>query len=254
MEFLLNSIEIIVAGIFGLCFGSFLNVLILRTPKDESVLFPASHCFSCGNKLRFYHNIPLFSYAFLRGKCSFCGARISPQYPLIEAISCVLAILVCLKFGFALESIFIALAILLLLALSVIDLRFKEVPDSINFSALVFALVGGILLRGDFLLTIASAFSLAGFFTLLRFAFQTFAKKEALGEGDIIVVATMGALLGWEIALVAIFVGAVISLIVLLFYGRDYKLPFIPFLSAGLGICLFFYEFFDAFLKDYILI
>lgn len=253
MAFLLDSVEIVMAIIFGLCFGSFLNVLILRIPKDESVLFPASHCFACGKKLKFYHNIPLFSYIFLRGKCGFCSAKISIQYPLIEAISGLFAFLVYLRFGFSLESIFIGIAILLLLALSVIDFRFKEVPDSLNFSAFVFAFIGGILWHKDFLFITGSAFAFAGFFTMLRFAFQSFANKEALGEGDIIIVATIAALLGWKVAFVAIFLGAVFALIPLLFLGKNAKVAFIPFLYAGLLVCLFLNDFIEMFLKVVIL-
>lgn len=248
---ILESVEIITAIIFGLCFGSFLNVLILRLPRGENIAFPASHCFACGKALKFYHNIPLFSYIFLRGKCGFCGAKISLQYPLIEAISALLATLIYLKFGFSAESGFIGIAILLLLALSVIDWRFSEVPDSLNFSALIFALVGGIFWHRDLIFVVGSAFAFAGFFTLLRFAFQSLAKKEALGEGDIIIVATMAAILGWKVAFVAIFLGALFSLCVLLFKGRDFKLPFIPFLYAGLLMSLACYDAIQRFLQDY---
>lgn len=248
---ILEYIEIFTALIFGLCFGSFLNVLILRLPRGESILFPASHCFACGKALKFYHNIPLFSYIFLRGKCGFCGAKISAQYPLIEAISGLLAVGAYLRFGFSAESICIGIAILLLLALSIIDWRFSEVPDCLNFSALIFGIIGGIFWHRDFIFAVGSAFAFAGFFTLLRFAFQSFAKKEALGEGDIIIVATMSAILGWKVAFVAIFLGALFSLCVLLFKGKDYKLPFIPFLYAGLLVSIAFYGAIATFLKDY---
>lgn len=249
---ILEYIEIFTALIFGLCFGSFLNVLILRLPKGENIAFPASHCFSCGRKLKFYHNIPLFSYIFLRGKCGFCASKISFQYPLIEAISGILVVLMYLKFGTSAESTLIAIAILLLLALSAIDWKFSEVPDNLNFSALVFGLAGGLFWHRDFIFVVGSAFAFAGFFTLLRFAFQSFAKKEAMGEGDIIIVATMAGILGWQIAFIAIFLGALFSLCVLLLKGRDFKLPFIPFLYAGLLAALFFYEFFVAFLGNYV--
>lgn len=248
----LEYIEIFTAIIFGLCFGSFLNVLILRLPRDENIAFPSSHCFSCGRKLKFYHNIPLFSYIFLRGKCGFCDSKISFQYPLIEAIAGILSALIYFNFGFSAQSLFIGIAILLLLALSVIDWRFSEVPDSLNFSALIFGIVGGIFWHRDFIFVVGSAFAFAGFFTLLRFAFQSFAKKEALGEGDIIIVATIAAILGWKVAFIAIFLGAVFSLFVLLFKGKDFKLPFIPFLFGGLLVCVFFYEFFVAFLGNYV--
>lgn len=244
----------VIAVLLGLCFGSFLNVLIIRTPINKSVIFPPSSCMSCGNRLKFYHNVPIFSYLFLRGKCAFCGKKISALYPIIESISALFGLFVYLKFGFTFCALFMGISVLLLFALSVIDLKTKEVPDSINFSALLFGLIGGILYTGDFLYIIASALSLAGFFTLLRFAFQTLAKKEALGEGDIIVVATLGALLGWKIALFAIFLSALFALIILLVLSKkDYKIPYIPFLFLGTLPCLFFDSFFNAFLMNYIL-
>ncbi|RAX53851.1 hypothetical protein CCY99_05575 [Helicobacter sp. 16-1353] len=242
----------LIAILLGLCFGSFLNVLIIRTPMDKSVIFPPSSCMSCGNKLRFYHNIPLISYIFLRGKCGFCGARISMIYPIVEAVSALFGFFIYLRFGFSFSALFIGISILLLFALSVIDLKTKEVPDSINFSALIFGLIGGILYYGDFLYIVGSAFALAGFFTLLRFAFQSLAKKEALGEGDIIVVATIGALVGWKIALFAIFLSALFALIILLILSKkDYKIPYIPFLFLGTLPCLFFTSFFNNLLMNY---
>ncbi|MDE6886744.1 MAG: prepilin peptidase [Helicobacteraceae bacterium] len=250
MEF----IFVFISFIFALCFGSFLNVIIVRMPQDKSIVLPSSACMSCENKLKFYHNIPLLSYLFLGGKCGFCGAKISILYPIVELISAIFGVFIYLKFGFSFEALFIGISVLLLLALSIIDLKFKAVPDSLNFWALIFALIGGILLHRDFIFIVGSSFAMAGFFTLLRFAFQSLAKKEVLGEGDIIVVATMGALLGYKLALIAIFISAVFSLIILLaFFKKDYAIPYIPFLFAGMLTCLFFDSFFLNFLNSYIL-
>ena len=124
-------------------------------------------------------------------------------------------------------------------------------PDCLNFSAFIFAIIGGIFWHKDFLFVIGSAFAYAGFFTLLRFAFQSFAKKEALGEGDIIIASTIAAILGWQVAFVAIFLGAVFSIIPLLMLGKNAKIPFIPFLYTGLLVCLFGYEIVKSFLKNY---
>lgn len=248
----MQDIFLIYAIIFGLCFGSFLNVLIVRLPMNKSVIAPASACLFCGNKLRFYHNIPIFSYIFLRGKCGFCGARISILYPIIESISAILGGLIYLKFG--LNGGFVLISILLLLALAVIDLKFKEVSDSLNFSAFLFGILGGIFLYKDLMLTFGSAFGMAGLFCLLRFAFQSFAKKEALGEGDIIIAGTMGAILGYQLCLIAIFIASLFALVVLLIIRKkNYALPFIPFLLCGTLCVLFFNEFFNALLREYIL-
>lgn len=175
------------------------------------------------------------------------------MYPIIETISAILGLFICVRFGFNIAALGIGMSILLLLALSVIDLQTKQVPDSINFAALIFALVGGILESRDFLGVLGSALSLAGLFTLLRFALQTTLRKESLGEGDIIVVATMGALLGWQVALIAVFLSALFALIILLAIAKkNYQIPFIPFLLLGTFPCVFFTDFFESLLAHYI--
>lgn len=228
--------------LFGLCFGSFLNVLIIRAPMNKSVILPSSSCMHCGRKLKAYHNIPILSYLFLRGKCGFCKSKISPIYPLIESISSFIFYFLYLKFDFSYSLPFISISISLLFALSVIDYRFKEVPDSINFASLIFGIIGAIFNK-DFLIVFTNAFSMAGFFTLLRFSLQNIFKKETLGEGDIIVVATMGALVGAKLALAGIFIASILASIFLIF-AKDYKAPFIPFLFSALLIVLFFDNFF----------
>lgn len=234
--------------LFGLCFGSFLNVLIIRAPMNKSVILPSSSCMHCGRKLKPHHNIPVFSYFFLGGKCGFCKSRISPMYPLVESSSGLICYLLYLKFDFSYSLIFISISILLLFALSVIDYRFKEVPDSINFAALVFGIIGAIFNK-DFLIVFTNAFSMAGFFTLLRFSLQNILKKETLGEGDIIVVSTMGAIAGAKLALAGIFIASILASIFLIF-AKDSKAPFIPFLFLGLLVVLFFDGFFAKIIFD----
>lgn len=244
----------IVVILFGLCFGSFLNVVILRIPQNKSIILPPSSCNNCGNKLKPYHNIPVLSYIFLGGKCGFCKSKISIMYPIVEIFSAILAYALYVKFGYGFDTLFISLSVLLFFALCVIDLRTLEVPDSVNFVALIFAIIGGILHFGDFLFVVASSLSLAGFFTLLRFAMQNITKKDVLGEGDIIVIATIGALLGWKITFFAIFLSAIFALVVLLILSKkDCKVPFVPFLFLGTLPCLFFPEFFNAYITNYIL-
>lgn len=239
----------LVAIVLGLCFGSFLNVLIIRIPQNKSVILPPSSCNKCGNKLKPYHNIPVLSYIFLGGKCGFCKSKISVMYPMVELISAVIAYAIYCKFGYTFCALFIGLSVLLFFALCIIDLKTLEIPDSVNFSALIFALIGGILYFEDFLFVIASSFSMAGFFTLLRFAMQTLIKKDVLGEGDIIVIATMGALLGWNITFIAIFLSSVFALVILLILSKkDYKIPFVPFLFLGTLPCLFFIDFLNAYM------
>ncbi len=251
--------ELLFIFLLGLMFGSFLNVVILRLPKDESVAFPASHCPTCKSVLKAWHNIPLLSWLFLGGKCAFCKTPISFTYPAIEFISGTLFVIFALKLGFTLSFVFTALTFSTLLALSMIDFRYKMAPDSLNLLAILFAILSAssfFMLGKNF----TNALLFAGGFTLLRFwlsyvltslahskakkvqtswtkNYQTYPFIEALGEADIMVAATMGALLGVKLALVAIFFAAVLALPVMLYVqgksAEEQKVPFIPFLAMG---------------------
>ncbi|MBU1642753.1 prepilin peptidase [bacterium] len=247
--------------IFGAVIGSFLNVVIYRLPRGENIAFPASHCQSCNTPLKPWHNIPLLSWLFLRGRCAFCGEKISMQYPIIELLSGLIFMSVFLKDGPSIATFGIAAAFLTLLTLSMIDFYYKAVPDSLNLLALTLAIfsVSDVQMLG---INFVNALLLAGGFTLLRFylsyylyartkAFVRPDKKaswvrnynpmplyfEAMGEGDIMVAATMGALMGVQLSLVAVFLSALIALpAILLTRGKDadsHRLPFVPFLALA---------------------
>jgi len=257
---------LIIAFIFGILFGSFLNVVILRIPKNESIVFGASHCYSCKTPLKPWHNIPIVSWLFLRGKCSFCSSKISMQYPIIELVSGLIFLLIVAKLTLTLPALFIALSFLMLLALSVIDFRYKMVPDSLNLAAMFFAIFGAWSI-GGVLVNLQNALLFAGGFTLLRFALSYYLTSsiyraslktktswnkfydrtpfvEALGEGDIMVAATMGALLGINLTLVAIFLSALLALPVMLLVLRrsaeEQRVPFVPFLALATLIVYIF--------------
>jgi leader peptidase (prepilin peptidase) / N-methyltransferase len=237
--------------ILGAAIGSFMNVLIIRTPRDESVSFPASHCMSCDTPLRFYHNIPILSWLFLRGKCSFCNAPISKQYPIVEILSGFIFLLTLMKLGITFQGFGVALVFTLLLSLSVIDFYYKMVPDSLNLAALTIAIIAATSL-GQLGYNVTNALLFAGGFTLLRFYLSYFLKKEAMGEADIMIAATMGALLGVKLALVAIFISALLALPALLLTRTDdeesHQLPFIPFLAMATWIVLLFDTYVTAYL------
>jgi len=266
----------VIAFIFGSIIGSFLNVLIFRIPKEESVVFPASHCQSCNTPLKWYHNIPIFSWLFLGGKCSFCKEKISMQYPLVELTSGIIAVAVVMKYSFSVPVVFIILSFYMLLVLSLIDLKYKMVPDSINLLAIVFAVLGAWSPTG-ILLNLQNALLFAGGFTLLRFALSYYLTSsvyraglktktpwnkhydrtpfiEAMGEGDIMVAATMGALLGVKLGLIAIFLSALIALPILLLAQtkskEEQKIPYVPFLTLATFIAFlgdsFFLRFFGV--------
>jgi leader peptidase (prepilin peptidase)/N-methyltransferase len=230
--------------IFGAVIGSFLNVVIYRLPKDESIIFPSSSCTTCKAKLKWYHNVPIFSWLFLRGKCGFCGAKISIQYPLVEILSGIITLTVLYKFGLSYQSLMIVASFLTLLALSGIDWYYKMVPDSLNLLALTLAIVAAnSLVFGIENLTNALLF--AGGFSLLRFYVSYAIKREALGEADIMIAGTMGALLGVKLGLAAVFISALLALPIMLYLRRfgkedDDEVPFIPFLALATYITLMF--------------
>ena len=233
-------IYLTIFALLGLAVGSFLNVLIYRIPKDENIAFPASHCTNCGKPLKWWHNIPLLSYIILGGKCYYCKEKISFQYPLVELLSTIIFVLSYLKVGNFTDALIVASVFDLLLALSVIDFRYKAVPDSLNLSALTLSIFSGTILT-----SFTNALLFAGGFTLLRFYVSFVIKKEALGEADIMIAATIGAMLGVKLGLFAIFLSAVIALPVFLIADKkDLQLPFIPFLAIALFLTFMFDDYF----------
>ncbi len=216
--------------ILGLAIGSFLNVVILRVPKGESISFPASHCPKCKKKLKPYHNIPLLSWIFLRGKCTYCKGQISLQYPLVELFVSIIFVLAYMKSGDIIQGVILGSLFALLLALSIIDLRYKAVPDLVSMPALFIS-----FFARDFADSFKDGLLFAGGFTLLRMVVSWIIKKEAMGEADIIIASIIGATLGIKLGLSAIYISALIALPAFLIVGKkDFHLPFIPFLTLGL--------------------
>lgn len=216
--------------IFGLCIGSFLNVAILRLPKNESINFPASHCPNCLHPLKWYHNIPLFSWLLLRGKCAFCKSTISLQYPFVELSSALLYGICFIHLESIIQALLLGSVFALLMALSIIDLRYKAVPDVLSLPVLLLSFC-----LNPPLVSLQNGLLFMGAFTLLRFLVSAFAKKEAMGEADIIIAGIIGAILGIKLGFVAIYIAAILSLVAfVLVRKRSYQLPFIPFLAFGL--------------------
>jgi len=236
--------------IIGLVYGSFLNVLIARIPNDENVAFPASHCPKCKTPLKLYHNIPVFSWLFLKGQCAFCKEKISIQYPIVELLSGVIFASVYFKLGLSYMSLMIALSFSFLLALSVIDFYIKMVPDSLNLLAMTTAIMAAMSFQG-FALNFQNSLLFMGGFAMLRFYLSYFMKREALGEGDLMVAGTMGAMVGVQLGLMAIFVSALLALPVMIIMRNETDeskmVPFVPFLA----LALFLVYIFDFAFLDY---
>jgi leader peptidase (prepilin peptidase)/N-methyltransferase len=218
---------IVTIFIFGIVIGSFLNVLIYRIPKGENIAYPASKCQSCQTPLKWWHNIPILSWFILGGKCHFCKDKISMQYPLIEFSTGVIAVLLYFKLGLVWYMPIVFMVFALLLALVMIDFKYLAIPDSLNLLALALAIV-----QPNFIEAFQSALMSAGGLTLLRYYLSYFLNKEAMGEGDIIVAGTMGALLGFPLFFYALFLSAILAIIPSLI-AKDKVIPFVPFLAIS---------------------
>jgi leader peptidase (prepilin peptidase)/N-methyltransferase len=233
----------IIIFVIGICIGSFLNVVIYRIPKGENIAYPPSHCPKCNAKLKPWHNIPLISYILLKGKCAYCKEKISTRYPIVELLTGFIAILVYKKMGIDIYSFITFTVFALFLALSMIDFDYKAVPDSLNLLALTLSF----FTSPDILENFKNALILMGGMSLIRYYVSFFIKREAMGEGDIILAGSMGALLGIKLSLMAIFLASLIAIIPSLynrFSKKDLELPFIPFLALATFIVWYFNSYF----------
>lgn len=225
-EIILIEMAVIVF-IFGAMVGSFLNVVIYRIPKGESIVFPASKCQSCQNSLKWWHNIPIFSWIFLKGKCYFCKEKIAAQYPIVEFLTGIIFTALYFKLGLVWYLPFVAASFAALFAMVMIDFKYMAVPDNVNFFALAIALI-----QPKFLDALLYAGLAAGGLYLIGLLASLIARKEAMGGADVIVAGTMGALLGFPNFFVAIFLSAILAMIPSLL-NRETGVPFVPFLALA---------------------
>ena len=252
----------------GLCIGSFLNVVIYRLPKimqrdwehqcaelrgekppehePFNLALPRSHCPACAQPITALQNIPLASYLALGGKCAACGARISPRYPLIEALSGLAGAYAAWRFGFGLAAFAAMLFLWCMIALSFIDFDTQLLPDSITLPLLWAGLL--LNLSGTFVdLGSAVIGAAAGYLSLwcVYWGFRFATGKEGMGFGDFKLLAAIGAWLGWQmlplVVLASSFVGAIAGISLMLFarHGRNVPIPFGPYLAVAGAVALF---------------
>jgi leader peptidase (prepilin peptidase)/N-methyltransferase len=239
------TLSLVAAGLFGLCIGSFLNVVIYRLPLGQSLSTPPSRCRKCGYSLRWFDNIPVLSWVFLRGRCRKCGINVSWQYPVVELVTGILFVLVVwlTPVGPLLASRLLLVCILI--ALFGIDLEHQILPNVITLPGIVIGLMLsaiappgikdaaiGVLVGGGLLYAIAGAYYL-------------WRREEGMGMGDVKMLAMLGAFLGWKAVLVTVilasFAGAVVGLAMMAFQrgSMKYALPFGTFLAIGAVIAMF---------------
>jgi leader peptidase (prepilin peptidase)/N-methyltransferase len=229
-----------IAFILGTLFGSFANVCIYRLPQRLSIVFPASHCPSCQEALRPWHNIPLLSYLMLGGHCAMCKTAISPRYPIIELSNGLLYVFLYYQYQLSVQGIVFALLATALLIVSCIDLAHTIIPDAITLPGIVVGMCTSLWLTPVGVRNAVLGVVLGGgLFLLMAVLSVVILKREGMGGGDIKLIAMLGAFLGWHAVLVTIFLAAVLgacvglALILLRRKGRKEPLPFGPFLALG---------------------
>ena len=184
-----DIIRCIIIFLFGIVIGSFLNVCIIRIPNKEDIVKTSSHCRRCGYRLKWYDMIPLVSFLVLRGKCRSCSAKLSVQYPLIEAANGILYVLIVWTGGLGIESLLYCLLASALLVLSVIDFRTYEIPFGINLFILVLGLIRVGTDYGNFLTLLIGFLSVSALLAVLYYATDC----RAIGGGDVIRMKVSGA-------------------------------------------------------------
>jgi leader peptidase (prepilin peptidase)/N-methyltransferase len=243
------------AFIFGSLIGSFLNVCIYRIPRGLSVVWPSSRCPSCGNPIRAWDNIPVLSFLLLGGRCRHCKVSISWKYPLVEALNAFLYVLLLWRFGPDWAFLVYAVFCSALIVITFIDLEFQIIPDRITLPGIPLGLLAGSLLLPDPFLRAAplgwkaaviGAVSGFLFYYFVAVAGEKIFKKEAMGGGDIKMMAMVGGFLGWKAIILTTFLGSlfgsVIGILIMVVKGREKGslIPFGPFLALGAAISLFF--------------
>ena len=237
--------EKVIIVLFGLVWGSFLNVVIYRLPRGQSLMWPPSSCPRCRTRIKPYDNIPVLSYLLLRGRCRSCGLKISPVYPLVEALTVFCFLLLQGRFGLGLHFYASCLFTSALIVLCFIDLSHQILPDEITLAGLALALVYS-LFRPDLGLrqALIGAVVGAGFLLLIYGLYRLLRKKEGLGMGDVTMMLLLGAYLGWLNAfftlLLASFAGALVGVFLLSFRKKDlqFALPFGTFLAPAAFVAL----------------
>ena len=253
LEIILKVMYYMFFGLFGVCIGSFLNVVIYRWPNEMSIVNPPSHCPNCDYKLKWYDNIPVISYIILGGKCRNCKQHISFRYTLVE-LGNMLLWLACLYFNYS--NIYVAIinsiVCSILICIFFIDIEHKIILDRFNISIIVLALLSIVLGNpmSDWLYVffdrISGAILGGGFFLLMFYAAILVFKKEGLGGGDVKYMFAAGLLVGWKNIILTILIASILGSIIMVVLqktrkdDKDHEYPFAPYLVAGTMISMFF--------------
>jgi leader peptidase (prepilin peptidase)/N-methyltransferase len=236
--------------LFGAVVGSFLNVCIYRIPRGLSIIIPSSRCPSCNNPIQPWDNTPILSYILLKGRCRVCKAKIPVKYPLVESLNAVLYVIVFWKFGtdFSWFLLIYFIFLSLLIVITFIDIEYQIIPDGITLPGIVLALIFGSTVLPDpfshsdllgFKASISGILLGGGLFYAVGVLGTAVLKKDAMGGGDIKMMAMVGGVLGWKGVILTTFLGSLLGSIIGIFLiiikgkERGSKIPFGPYLSLG---------------------
>ncbi len=240
--------------VLGAVFGSFYTVIGLRRPLNQSIIKPASHCEECNHQLKWYELIPLISFLIQRGKCRYCGTKISFIYPLIEILSGSLFALSFYLFGFAYNTLIMLFISSLLIIIFVSDFKYYIILDGplIIFGILILLIKYFQSDLKTILFSLLSGFCLLGVMLLVKFIGDKLFKRESLGGGDIKLAFLIGFIVGFKLGLVSLILSSFIALpyafYVILSKNND-EMPLGPFLISSLLIVFIFSDYINLFLK-----
>ena len=237
--------SLVAAGLFGLCVGSFLNVVIYRLPLGQSLATPPSRCRKCGYSLRWFDNIPLLSWVFLRGRCRKCGINVSWQYPVVELVTGALFVLVVWLTppGPLLASRLLLVCILI--ALFGIDLEHQILPNVITLPGIAIGVLLSLIAPPGWKDSLIGVLLGGGLLYAIAGAYYLWRREEGMGMGDVKMLAMLGAFLGWKAVLVTVilasFAGAFVGLAMMAVQrgSMKYALPFGTFLAIGAVVAMF---------------
>ena len=266
----------IIVALFGLCFGSFLNVCISRLPRGESIVLPRSHCPRCNHAIRWYDNIPVVSYLVLRGRCRDCRVRISPIYPGVEALTALTLVWTFHQYGLGPEFVKYAIFDMLVIVLIFTDLLERRIPHAVTIFGMGLGLLFSVFIPVDnqplgwitghwdvylegaaasIVGAVAGALAGGGLFYVVGEAFYRLAHKEGLGFGDVMLMLMVGTFLGPPLTLMTILLGSFGGSVVALSMRaassrfRDYAWPYGTFL----GFAAIFTSLYGKWLLDWYL-
>ncbi|WP_025322491.1 prepilin peptidase [Deferrisoma camini] len=239
------GIGLAAAAVLGAVVGSFLNVVIHRLPRGESLVRPPSHCPGCGRPVRPWDNVPIVSYLVLRGRCRDCGMRIPLRYPLVEALTAGLSGLLWVRFGptpaFGVYFVFVAG----LVAVTFIDLDHRIIPDSLSLGGMPAGLAASFVTGLGPVQSLLGIAVGSGLLLAVALGYRAVTGREGMGLGDVKFLGAVGAFLGWQAVLFTVFVSSLVGASVGVAWGLArggglrLEVPYGPFLALGAALYVY---------------